>query len=164
MSNLSFDAAPVPVRDDVVAALPNVWARIGEPGAWLTGEQRTAIAAEARNVAGCALCEKRKAAISPKPYFYSESKEGGWAVHANPSSNMIRRTYFATGKSEILFESDESISQLLAFQDGREILFATHSKGRDMHRMKALRLSDLSVRHLGTTRIAPQWEISPSGR
>jgi len=65
MSDLSFDAAPVPVRDDVAAALPNVWARIGEPGTWLTGEQRAAIAAEARNVAGCALCAERKAAISP---------------------------------------------------------------------------------------------------
>jgi len=65
MSSLSFDGAPVPVRDDIAAALPNVWARIGEPGTWLTGEQRTAIAAEARNVAGCALCEERKAAVSP---------------------------------------------------------------------------------------------------
>jgi len=65
MNILSFEAAPVPVRDEVAAALPNVWARIGEPGTWLTAAQRTAIAAEARNVAGCALCAERKAAISP---------------------------------------------------------------------------------------------------
>jgi len=65
MSSLSFDNAPVPVREDVAAALPRVWARIGEPGSWLTAEQRVAIAAEARNVAGCALCSERKAAVSP---------------------------------------------------------------------------------------------------
>ncbi len=34
MGTLSFDAAPVPVRDDIVAALPGVWARIGEPGTY----------------------------------------------------------------------------------------------------------------------------------
>jgi len=65
MASLSFDAAPVPVREDVAAALPWVWARIGEPGSWLTAAERTAIAAEARNVAGCALCAARKAAVSP---------------------------------------------------------------------------------------------------
>jgi hypothetical protein len=65
MGSLSFDAAPVPVRDDIAAALPRVWARIGEPGSWLTGDQRVAIAAEARNVAGCTLCETRKAAVAP---------------------------------------------------------------------------------------------------
>jgi len=65
MGSLSFDIAPAPVRDDVAAALPRVWARIGEPGSWLTAEQRVAIAAEARNVAGCTLCDDRKAAVSP---------------------------------------------------------------------------------------------------
>lgn len=65
MTTLTFDGAPVPVRDDIAAALPNVWARIGEPGTWLTAGQRTAIAAETRNVAGCALCGERKAAVSP---------------------------------------------------------------------------------------------------
>ena len=65
MGTLSFNAAPVPVRDDIAAVLPRVWARIGEPGSWLTAEQRVAIAAETRNAAGCDLCQRRKGALSP---------------------------------------------------------------------------------------------------
>ena len=65
MGNLSFDAALVPVRDDIAEVLPQVWARIGEPGSWLTAEQRVAIAAETRNAADCDLCERRKEALSP---------------------------------------------------------------------------------------------------
>lgn len=65
MSVLSFAAAPVPVREDIAAALPQVWARIGEPGTWLTAEDRVAIAAEARNARHCTLCAERKEALSP---------------------------------------------------------------------------------------------------
>jgi len=65
MGSLSFENAQVPIRDEVAAALPRVWAGIGQPGTWLTAEQRVAIAAEARNAVGCALCEERKAALSP---------------------------------------------------------------------------------------------------
>lgn len=65
MAALSFDAAPAPVRDDMRAALPQVWSDIGGPGTWLTAERRVAIAAEARNAADCALCAERKAALSP---------------------------------------------------------------------------------------------------
>ena len=65
MGILSFDAAPVPVRDDIADALPQVWSRIGEPGSWLTAKQRVAIAAETRYAADCDLCERRKEALSP---------------------------------------------------------------------------------------------------
>jgi hypothetical protein len=65
MAALSFDAAPVPIRDDIRAALPEVWADIGRPGTWLTAERRVAIAAEARNATHCTLCAERKAALSP---------------------------------------------------------------------------------------------------
>lgn len=65
MGSLSFDAATVPVREEVAAALPRVWARIGQPGTWLTAEQRVAIAAEARNAGKCRLCARRKDALSP---------------------------------------------------------------------------------------------------
>ena len=65
MAGLTFEAAPVPVREDVAEALPYVWSRIGQPGTWLTAEQRVAIAAETRHARGCALCAERKAALSP---------------------------------------------------------------------------------------------------
>ena len=110
------------------------------------------------------LRPQRKAPVSPPPYYYSESKEGGWAIHANRSENVIRRTFFDSGQTEVLLESDESIRQLLAFQDGREILFATHSEGRDLYQIKSLRLDGRNTRTVGTTRIPPQWEVSPNDR
>jgi len=65
MSTLTFDAAPMPIRDDIVEALPQVWAQIGQPGTWLTAEERVAIAAESRHARFCALCAERKEALSP---------------------------------------------------------------------------------------------------
>ncbi len=65
MTALSFQAARFPIRDDIRAVLPRVWSRIGEPGTWLTGAQRVAIALEARHAAACRLCAERKAALSP---------------------------------------------------------------------------------------------------
>ena len=38
---------------------------MGRPGTWLTGAERIAIAAEARNASQCALCQRRKEALSP---------------------------------------------------------------------------------------------------
>lgn len=65
MSSLNFEAAPVPVRDDIAEALPQVWARIGQPGTWLTTRERVAVAAESRNARYCLLCAERKEALSP---------------------------------------------------------------------------------------------------
>lgn len=65
MSTLTFDAAPLPVRDDIAEALPQVWARIGRPGTWLTAQQRVAVAAESRNARHCRLCTERMEALSP---------------------------------------------------------------------------------------------------
>ena len=65
MSTKIFDDAPVPVRADIQTALAAVWARIGQPGSWLTAEQRVAIAAETRHAKACALCAEIKDALSP---------------------------------------------------------------------------------------------------
>jgi hypothetical protein len=65
MSDLSYADAPVPVRDDLPAAHQRQWQRLAEPGAWWTGAERVAIAAEVRNVANCPLCRERKAAPAP---------------------------------------------------------------------------------------------------
>ena len=67
MSNLSFDAAPLPIRDDIAEALPQVWTRIGQPGTWLTARERVAIAAECRNARHCRLCAERKRRCRPTP-------------------------------------------------------------------------------------------------
>ena len=65
MSSLSFDTAPLPIRDGIAEALPQVWARIGQPGTWLTAQERVAVAAESRNARFCALCAERAEALSP---------------------------------------------------------------------------------------------------
>ena len=62
---LSYDNSPYPVREGIEAAHKRTWRRIAEPGTWLEGPTRIAIAAETRNAPGCQLCEERKFALSP---------------------------------------------------------------------------------------------------
>jgi hypothetical protein len=65
MTDLSYHAAPVPIREDLEASHQRAWDRLAAPGTWLTGEHRIAIAAETRNAPGCSLCKKQKEALSP---------------------------------------------------------------------------------------------------
>lgn len=53
------------VREDLSAAHDRAWARLARAGTWWTGAQRVAIAEEARHALGCALCSRRKNALSP---------------------------------------------------------------------------------------------------
>jgi hypothetical protein len=64
---VSFDygESPVPIRDDLPAAFRRAWQRLASPGTWWTGEERLALAAEARNAVWCPLCEERRHALSP---------------------------------------------------------------------------------------------------
>lgn len=61
----TLDTSPVSVRADITGALARTWNSVAEVGAWLTGEQRLAIANEARNAWNCPLCRRRKEALSP---------------------------------------------------------------------------------------------------
>ena len=65
MTAITYEAAPVPVRGDIAAAHGRAWQRLARPGAWWTGAERVAIAAEVRNARDCAHCAARKAALSP---------------------------------------------------------------------------------------------------
>lgn len=65
VSEVSYAAAPVPVREDLPAAHARAWRRLAEPGNWWTGAERVAIAAEVRHAPCCALCRERKTALSP---------------------------------------------------------------------------------------------------
>jgi len=60
-----YASAPFPIRDDLAAAHARAWARIALPGTWWDGAARVAIAAETRQAARCALCRRRKEALSP---------------------------------------------------------------------------------------------------
>ncbi len=54
------------IREDLSAAHARAWLRLAAPGAWLTGAEKTAIAAEARAALDCPACAQRKAALSPE--------------------------------------------------------------------------------------------------
>lgn len=60
-----FDYGGTPVREDIRAAQRAFWDHLRSPGAWWTGAERVAIAAESRLAEACDLCARRKAALSP---------------------------------------------------------------------------------------------------
>lgn len=64
---MAFDypTAPFAVRRDLSDAYRRTWEWIAGPGAWWTGAERVAIAAEVRAARACAVCRARKAALSP---------------------------------------------------------------------------------------------------
>lgn len=61
---ISYESAGVSVREDLAAAHQQAFDRLSGPGAWWTGAERIAIAAEVRNAAVCPLCRDRKLALS----------------------------------------------------------------------------------------------------
>ncbi len=64
MQAISYSAALVPVRDDFAAAHTRFWQRLASPGAWWTGAERVAIAAEVRHARHCVLCQERQKALA----------------------------------------------------------------------------------------------------
>jgi alkylhydroperoxidase family enzyme len=65
MAALDYDAAGVPVGEDLREAHRLLWRHLAGPGTWWDGAQRIAIAAESRHATACALCRRRKGALSP---------------------------------------------------------------------------------------------------
>ena len=65
MTIVSYDDAPVPIRQDLLDAHQRAWQRIATPGTWLTGATRVAIAQEVRNAKRCGFCAERKASLMP---------------------------------------------------------------------------------------------------
>lgn len=62
---IEVDGVSLPIRESLANALDEAWMRLSQPGTWWSGEERIAIAAEARQADSCALCARRKAALSP---------------------------------------------------------------------------------------------------
>ena len=60
-----INTSPLTVRDDLKSALTQTWSEVAQISAWLSGEQRLAIANEARNAWQCKLCQRRKESLSP---------------------------------------------------------------------------------------------------
>ena len=77
MSDISYEASPAPVRDDLTASQQRAWKSLAEPGAWWTGAERVAIAAETRNARSCRLCNERRAALSAGAVSGEHDEIGG---------------------------------------------------------------------------------------
>jgi len=60
-----YASAPIKIRNDLAAARSRARERLGRPGTWWDGAERVAIAAETRHALSCALCRRRKEALSP---------------------------------------------------------------------------------------------------
>ncbi|MSQ54363.1 MAG: hypothetical protein EXR31_03240 [Betaproteobacteria bacterium] len=60
-----FDPRVLPVRDGLERECGRAWQRLASPGTWWNAQERLAIAAETRNAHACALCRRRKEALSP---------------------------------------------------------------------------------------------------
>lgn len=67
VEKIDYSGQAYPPRQDLVDAQRLAWRRLSQPGAWLTGPRRVAVAAEVRQAANCDLCRRRKEALSPTP-------------------------------------------------------------------------------------------------
>ena len=87
MSGIKYDT-PYRVRETLVEAHRVAWRRIAEPGAWLEGERRVAVAAEVRAAEECALCRERKEALSP---FAVEGEHAATALLSAAEVELVHR-------------------------------------------------------------------------
>ena len=60
-----YQNQPLPIRDSIAASHAAGIAAFSRAGSWFSGSERNAILAEARFATDCALCARRKAALSP---------------------------------------------------------------------------------------------------
>src|SRR5438094_1434566 len=95
MQDISYSAALVPVRDDFVAAHTRFWERLASPGAWWTGAERVAIAAEVRQARHCALCQARQKALTPTGV---EGHHGHYGALPDTAVDVIHRVVTDPGR------------------------------------------------------------------
>jgi len=81
---------PDGIRPELAAAIEAAWAGLGRPGTWWSGEDRVAIAAEARAAMTCALCHERKQALSPLHVAGTHSSTGRLSDAAIDAIHRIR--------------------------------------------------------------------------
>lgn len=92
---VSYDSAPVAVRDDLVAAHRAQWLRLAQPGTWWSGAQRVAMAREVRQAARCELCRMRRGALSP---YTVEGEHRGDEVLPDAVVDVIHRVTTDPGR------------------------------------------------------------------
>ncbi len=65
MAAFEYAGLALPISQAMRDAHRRAWERLAAPGAWWTGAERIAMAAEVRAARVCALCRERKTALSP---------------------------------------------------------------------------------------------------
>ncbi|MBT3992008.1 MAG: hypothetical protein HOE97_15895 [Rhodospirillaceae bacterium] len=65
MSSIPFENCDYEVRQNLIDAHQEAWAKIAAPGTWLDSEQRLAVVAEIRQARSCDFCHEIKDALSP---------------------------------------------------------------------------------------------------
>lgn len=95
MTTISYAAAGIPVRADIVEAHEQVWQKLAEPGTWWTGAERVAIATEVRTARACLLCIDRKAALSSSAVEGQHETNGALP---SPVVDMIHRVTTDSGR------------------------------------------------------------------
>ena len=68
MAAVTYASSPHSVRRDLADAHLRAWDRLAEPGTWLDGATRVAVAAATREAQICGLCRLRKQSVSPNAH------------------------------------------------------------------------------------------------
>jgi alkylhydroperoxidase family enzyme len=125
MAHVDYSAAGIPVRDDLTKTHAELLEHLRAPGTWWTGAERVAIAAESRHAPGCALCRKRKDALSPSAVTGEHDSLGALPdavvdvihrVHTDPA-RLSKRWFdgvMAAGVSEAAYVEVIGVVTLLA--------------------------------------------------
>ncbi len=95
MHAVNYDASPYAVREDLVAAQQLAWKRLSEPGAWLDGPRRIAVAEEVRHTPSCGLCLRRKEALSP---FAIDGQHDGLGTLGEVEVDVVHRIVTDPGR------------------------------------------------------------------
>jgi len=93
--NSDLDPRGLPIRDGLARELERAWSRLAAPGTWWTGAERLAIAAEVRNAKTCALCRRRKEALSP---YTVPGSHDGLGVLPEPVVEIVHRIATDAGR------------------------------------------------------------------
>lgn len=85
----SYSNSPWPIRADLREAFLYTWDMLARPGSWLIGAERVQIAREVRQARTCALCARRKAALSP--YAEQGTHDGDHGTLTDMQVDVVHR-------------------------------------------------------------------------
>lgn len=87
---IEVDGAQLPIRASLAGQVEEAWVRLSRPGTWWSGDERIAIAAEARQADTCDLCRQRKAALSPYAVRGEHDSRSGLMPEAVEATHRLK--------------------------------------------------------------------------